>query len=346
MAFTTGENHLTAFLRKIPRNHHFIVVLAILSDMLLAMMSNLGRTAFPIMAAFAGLSLATLAHARSNPYQVIVERNPFGLKPVPPPVTETNQTVATPPVKVVLTGVTSMFGPNSKRVFLEMTEQQPAGKPAATPIRAMLGEGDREGDIEVVSIDIDRSVVRIRNSGAESELTFEVAKPAPSTPAGQAAASAASAAPAAPASSQPIIISSSESRGGVTMAGGGGAFQGNTAGVTSFGGSTPMAPGNSGGVSSYGGISPTGFSPSGSPALAGSPSIPSRVLRTPQATESLDPAARDIRYAVMKEHYEQINARNAQNARPGQYPIQYPPMPPSRISQLDSGGPPTPPGFR
>lgn len=185
--------------RKIPRNHHFIVVLAILSDMLLAMMSNLGRTAFPIMAAFAAVGLATLAHARTNPYQVIVERNPFGLKPIPPPVAETNQITATPPVKVVLTGITSMFGPNSKRVFLEMTEQQPAGKAAAPPIRAMLGEGDREGDIEVVSIDIDRSIVKIRNSGAESELTFEVAKPTPSTP-GQAAANTASAAPAAPAS--------------------------------------------------------------------------------------------------------------------------------------------------
>ena len=313
------------------------------------MMSNLGRTTFPIVAAFAAVGLATLAHARTNPYDIIVERNPFNLKPVPPPVTETNQITATPPVKVVLTGITSMFGPDSKRAFLEMTEQQPAGKPAGTPIRAMLREGDREGEIEVVSINIEQNIVKIRNNGAESELTFEVPKPA-ATPAGHTAPNTAAAAtPAAPASSQPIIISASESRGGVTMAGGSSAFQGNTAGVTSFGGSTPMVAGNSGGISSYGGISPTGagagnFNPSGNPALAGSPSIPSRVLRTPQATESLDPVARDVRYEVMKQHYEQINAQNAQNSR-SRYPIQYPPMPPSRMSQLDAGGPPTPPGF-
>lgn len=173
-----------------------------------------------MLAALAAAALlATLAQARNNPYQAIVERNPFNLRPVPPPVVETNQTATAPPVKVVLTGITSMFGPNSERAFLEMTEQEP-GKAGATPKRAMLGEGDREGDIEVLSINIEQNIVKIRNGGVESELTFEVSKPGSPTPAGNVAARTPSAL-SAPASTQPIIISSSESRGGVTMAGGG-----------------------------------------------------------------------------------------------------------------------------
>jgi hypothetical protein len=318
--------------------------------MLSVTMTRFRRPAFRPLAALAAASLLTvLAQARTNPYDVIVERNPFGLKPVPPPVPETNQAAATPPVKIVLTGITSMFGPNSKRAFLEMTEQQPAGKPAGTPIRAMLGEGDREGDIEVVSINIEQNIVKIRNGTIESELTFEVPKSTP-TPTGRAAPNTAAAtSPAAPASSQPIIISSSESRGGVTMAGGGGGFEGNSAGVTSFGGSTPMVAGNSGGISSYGGVSPAGgpgFGSLANPALGNSPgslaSIPSRTIRTPLTvgqTKAIDPEQQMLMMEANRIRNEQV----AQNLKArGMGP---PPLPPTPLSrELYGSGPPPLPG--
>jgi len=85
--------------------------------------------------------------------------------------------------KVVLTGITSIFGPSSKRAILEITEQE-AGK-AGTIKKPILREGERDGSIEVVSIDVEKSIVLIRNGGVETNLIFEVQKsPAgPPTPA-------------------------------------------------------------------------------------------------------------------------------------------------------------------
>jgi hypothetical protein len=327
------------------------VVFVLLSDMLLVMITGFRRIALPILAALgaSGVLGPLLTQARPNPYSGIVERNPFGLKDPPPPPVETNQTAATPPVKVVLTGITSMFGPNSKRAFLEMTEQAAPGKaPAATPRRAMLSEGDREGDIEVVSINIEQNIVRIRNNGVESELTFEAPKQTGSaTPANVAAAAPAVNTPMPATAGQPTIISSSEPRGGITMAGGGGSggFQDNAQGLTSFGGSTPTPTGNFGGLSRYGGVNPSAsVNPTASPASlasaasasGGLASIPSRVLRVgPQ--EEIDPAERAVRYELMREHYKQLNEKLAQSTPPGRRPIQYPPMPPSQYAQQIHG---------
>ena len=68
------------------------------------------------------------AEVRSNPYQPIIDRNAFGLKPPPPPPDNTPPPPVVLPAKVILTGITSLFGPASKRALLEITEQEP-GKP-------------------------------------------------------------------------------------------------------------------------------------------------------------------------------------------------------------------------
>src|SRR5687767_9089237 len=121
-----------------------------------------------------------VAEVRSNPYGGIVERNPFGLKPPPPPVVETNQEPATPPPNVKLTGISNLF---AKRALLEVTEQQAPARPGQPPQasgtvnRPILAEGEAAFGVEVVAIDFDKNIVRIRNAGAESELTFEVPKP-------------------------------------------------------------------------------------------------------------------------------------------------------------------------
>jgi len=108
----------------------------------------------------------------SNPYEPIVLRNPFGIKPVPEPPA---QPPAGPPValpKVILTGITTMFGP--PKALIEITEAEP-GK-AASIRRPILREGEKDGTVEVVSIDAANASVRIKNSGFETNLNFEVAK--------------------------------------------------------------------------------------------------------------------------------------------------------------------------
>jgi len=67
------------------------------------------------------------------------------------------------------------------RVLLEITEQE-AGK-APVVHKPILREGEREGSIEVVSIDIEKGLVKIRNAGNETNITFEAPKITPSAPA-------------------------------------------------------------------------------------------------------------------------------------------------------------------
>src|SRR4051812_46163730 len=118
-----------------------------------------------------GVTDRGFAEAKPNPYFSIVDRNPFGLKPPPPPPDPTPVIPVVPPAKVVLTGITSLFGPTSKRALLEITEQEP-GKPASVR-KPILREGERDGTVEMVSIDLEKNTVHIRNSGQELDLKFE-----------------------------------------------------------------------------------------------------------------------------------------------------------------------------
>lgn len=123
----------------------------------------------------AGLITSVLGNESANPYLAIIERNPFGLKPLPPPPdpNATQEEVKQPPCKVILTGITSLFGPDSKRALLEIAEVEQGKNNVRKPI---LCEGQRDGTVEVLSIDIVNNKVRIRNSDIETELTFEKLK--------------------------------------------------------------------------------------------------------------------------------------------------------------------------
>ena len=113
-----------------------------------------------------------LAEDKPNPYQAIIERNPFGLKPPPTPVDNTPPPPVVPLAKVVLTGITSMF--HTDRALIEITEQEP-GKPPTTR-KPILREGERDGSVEVIAIDVEKSLVKIRNGGFETNLSFETPK--------------------------------------------------------------------------------------------------------------------------------------------------------------------------
>jgi hypothetical protein len=102
-----------------------------------------------------------------NPYQIIWERNPFQLKPVPvapPPETKPPE----PPSNITLTGITSYFGPLQAYMVVKGAD----GKEVPKTFR----EGEKIDAIEVISIDKLDGAVRVRNAGVESVLKFDTKK--------------------------------------------------------------------------------------------------------------------------------------------------------------------------
>ena len=209
------------------------------------------------------------AESQENPYEVIIERNPFGLKPPPPPPDNTPTEKPTPPGKVILTGITSMFGP-TPRACLEITEQEP-GKAAATR-KPILREGERDGAVEVVSIDVEKSMVKIRNAGTETDLVFETPKlsanAAPAVPPGAPA-------PGFPPSPLTTAVPNALFPGTASTNN-----AGRGSGVTVYGASTPASP------TGVGGVTPAAPAPNAYPQPPQNPydksglrTIPSRSVR-------------------------------------------------------------------
>lgn len=120
-----------------------------------------------------GLPAAEQTDSKGSRYDNIPKRNAFGLKPPePPPPPE-----APPPptTTVKLTGITSLL--SSKRALLQISEQ---GK----QVSKVMQEGDREGVVEVVAIDVDAGTVKIINGDREVLLDMEKdgVKPTPAAP--------------------------------------------------------------------------------------------------------------------------------------------------------------------
>jgi len=104
-----------------------------------------------------------------NPFSGIVERNVFQLKDAPVVPIQPVQP-ALPPVKITLTGITTILG--NKRALMK------AAIPARPPEPAkeesyMLAEGQRDGGIEVVAIDEKASIVKVNNNGVAETLDFD-----------------------------------------------------------------------------------------------------------------------------------------------------------------------------
>ena len=102
-------------------------------------------------------------------YKVILDRNPFGLKPPPaplppPPTTPPPET----PTNYKLSGITALFNP-PRAMFVN----QPPGKP--TPEYISLSEGQLQGSLEVLpnGINVKAGTVRVKISGEERTLSFE-----------------------------------------------------------------------------------------------------------------------------------------------------------------------------
>jgi len=118
-----------------------------------------------------------LADAQPNQYGVIPERNIFKLRPMPviDPNAAANQ--KDPPSKVTLTGITTILGD-----ALALMEVQPqGGKPK---LFLMLAEGQRDGDVSLVSIDQKAGTVTIKNQDVTQTLDMaDAGKRAASSPA-------------------------------------------------------------------------------------------------------------------------------------------------------------------
>ena len=130
-----------------------------------------GRTV--VLCVLSGLLLDTEAKAlvpdgSGNPYQGIMERNIFGLKPPPPPV-DPNEVKAVPPPNIKLTGITTILGRKQALLMVAVPAKPP------TPAREdsyILTEGQRDGDIEVLNIDEKAGTVKVDNRGAIQTLDF------------------------------------------------------------------------------------------------------------------------------------------------------------------------------
>ncbi len=171
-------------------------------------------------------SLQVQAEMKDNPYQVIVDRNPFGLRPIPPPAAPPDNTPPPPPaLDIKLTGITTLLGPS--KVFLEFTD--PQSKKVDRPSAMLEGETYSKAGITVVAIDPENNRVKIKTGDAESWLDFEKngIKPGstPSTPpvphpgfpgaTPGAPVPARTAAAAASASTTPAVAANTPARGGL-----------------------------------------------------------------------------------------------------------------------------------
>ncbi len=128
-----------------------------------------------------GLAACATLRADIDPvrFQSIVDRNPFGLQPLPPPVTKEN-VPPPPPVQLAtikLTGITSMLA--IRKACLEII---PA--PGKAMLKPILSEGEKIDSVEVLTIDVERNQVLVRNGPVTTNLTFEVAKSTPVAPVG------------------------------------------------------------------------------------------------------------------------------------------------------------------
>jgi hypothetical protein len=112
-----------------------------------------------------------------NPYTAIVDRNVFNLRPPPPPVTNVVDTA--PASKVTLLGI--VVSPGFKQVMFKTA----VGTPPKETSYA-LAEGERAGDIEVLTIDQNAGTVRLKNKSEEQNLSMEKDAMKPSAAAGPA----------------------------------------------------------------------------------------------------------------------------------------------------------------
>jgi len=111
---------------------------------------------------------ADVKERADHPYQVIIDRNAFGLK-TPPQVVNPPPTNPVVPVNVKFCGVSA--NSTGKKAWL-MIPAQPGKNPNPQYLNG-LAEHEKQGDIEVLEINLKESKVKILNAGALVELNIK-----------------------------------------------------------------------------------------------------------------------------------------------------------------------------
>lgn len=115
-------------------------------------------------------SFAVTPNDAGNPYETIVGRNVFSLKPPPPPPNPEDLIKKDPPPKIRLQGLTTILG-RRQVLFKSQTPAKP-GQPAKDE-SFVLSEGERQGEIEVVAIDENAGTVKFNNHGTVETLNMK-----------------------------------------------------------------------------------------------------------------------------------------------------------------------------
>jgi len=124
------------------------------------------QNAAPALLAAALAAAFTAQADNPNPFGVIVERNPFALRPPPPPEPAEPPKPPEPPANIELTGISMFEG--VKKVYLNVKS-----KDGKTSEPKTFKEGEKQDGIEVLSIDPAAGAVRVRNAGKDGLLTFK-----------------------------------------------------------------------------------------------------------------------------------------------------------------------------
>ena len=112
---------------------------------------------------------AIVPDSGDNPYAAIVERNVFGLKP--PTAAVDPASVKPPPPNITLTGLTTILGKKRALMKVLLPSAKPGQPPAETSL--MLAEGQRDGEIEVLGVDIKGGMASVDDYGTITNLTFD-----------------------------------------------------------------------------------------------------------------------------------------------------------------------------
>ena len=117
---------------------------------------------------------AVVAATADNPYTPIVTRNIFGLVPIPVHDPAADVPV-NPPPKITPNGIMTLFG--KLQVLFKVAGVAAPGQPPKDESYVM-GEGERENDIEVQKIDEKSATITFNNHGTIQELPLVVSKTA------------------------------------------------------------------------------------------------------------------------------------------------------------------------
>jgi hypothetical protein len=109
------------------------------------------------------------ALTEANPYSKIIGRNTFALKPPPPPPAPLVAPPAPPP-KVSLQGISTILG---RAQALLKVKIDPKPSEPGKDLSLVMDVGQREGDVEVLSIDPATGTVNLSNQGTPLTLNIK-----------------------------------------------------------------------------------------------------------------------------------------------------------------------------